>query len=120
MSVFGRFSSPPYLKVDTVHPLECVGMWKQVFCNLRASRASRTVFNPYRAGAGLPVCVVREALWAQQGDCGRMPASLSRIIAAVPDPVRLQKIGILFVRRIKTTQHCCIQEKKKINKCGQT
>lgn len=45
------------------------------------------VFRLKRAGAGLPVCIVREALWAQHGGCDRVLARLQRIIATVKYPL---------------------------------
>lgn len=46
-----------------------------------------------RAGVGLPVCIVREALWAQQGGCDREPARLQAIMAGVQNPWGLYMIA---------------------------
>lgn len=76
------------------------------------------MFSSQRADAGLSVCIIREALWAQQGGCDRVPANLRGIIAAVPDPEGSWEIEFLFMLWIKATQQGCIQENK--IKHGQT
>ena len=94
-------------------PLKCAGMWKQVFCTLRASRASQMLFSWWRAGAGLPVCIVSEALWAQQGAYDRVPASLQGFIAAVSDPEGLWRIeSLCLYYKLKPHSIAAFREKK--------
>lgn len=58
------------------------------------------------------MCIVRGALWAQQGVCDRVPARLQGIIAAVPYPEGLGEIELLFILQIKTTQHHAFRKNK--------
>lgn len=95
-------------------PLKCAGMWKQVFCSLRASRASLMLFSLWRAGAGLPVCIVSEALWAQQGAYDRVPASLQGFIAAVSEGLwEIESLCLYY----KLKPHSIVAFRKKKIEC---